>query len=129
MTIGFEKALSVHAQALTLRSRRAEILAANIANADTPNYQARDIDFSAALASLQGQDGALKTTHAAHLPAAGEARDNLLYRTPDQMAIDGNTVEEEQEKTAFSDNALRYQATLQLLSNRVQGLLSAIRGE
>lgn len=129
MTIGFDKAISVHAQALTLRSRRAEILAANIANADTPNYRARDIDFSAALASVQGQGGALKTTHTAHLSAAGEAKDNLLYRVPDQMAIDGNTVEEEQEKTAFSDNALRYQATLQLLGNRVQGLLTAIRGE
>lgn len=129
MSIGFEQALSVHAQALEVRSRRAEILAANLANADTPNYQARDIDFKATLASLQGRGGSLKATHAAHLQARGDASDALLYRTPTQMAIDGNTVEEEQEKAAFSDNALRYQASLRLLGNRVQSLLTAIRGE
>jgi len=129
MAIGFEGALSVHAQALEIRSRRAEILAANLANVDTPNYQARDIDFKAALASVQGREETLKTTNAAHLSAQGDAAGELLYRTPVQMALDGNTVEEEQEKAEFSDNALRYQASLQLLGNRVQGLLAAIRGE
>lgn len=129
MAIGFERALNVHAQALELRSRRAEILAANLANADTPNYQARDIDFKAALASLQGRGEALKATHAAHLQARRAASGELLYRTPTQMAIDGNTVEEEREKAEFADNALRYQASLRLLGNRVQSLLTAIRGE
>lgn len=129
MAIGFEQALRVHAQALTVRSQRAEILAANLANADTPNYQARDLDFKATLAGLQGHGGPLRATHATHMQARGGTPGELLYRTPAQMAIDGNTVEEEQEKAAFSDNALRYQASLQLLGNRVQGLLTAIRGE
>ncbi|HCK82084.1 MAG TPA: flagellar basal body rod protein FlgB [Candidatus Competibacter sp.] len=129
MAIGFERALSVHSQALEVRSRRAEILAANLANADTPNYQARDLDFKATLAGLQGRQGALEVTHAAHLQAKGGAPGAPLYRTPAQMAIDGNTVEEEQEKAAFADNALRYQASLQFMGNRVQGLLAAIRGE
>lgn len=129
MAIGFERALSVHAQALELRSRRAEILAANLANADTPNYLARDIDFKATLSGLSGRENALKVTHAVHMQARGNAPGELLYRTPAQMAIDGNTVEEEQEKSTFADNAMRYQASLRLLGNRVQGLLSAIRGE
>jgi len=130
MAINFERALGVHAQALELRSQRAEILAANLANSDTPNYLARDMDFAAALAgNLQGEKGALKVTHATHLQAQGSNPGDLLYRLPTQMALDGNTVEEEQEKAAFSDNALHYQASLQLLSNRIQGLLNAIRGE
>ena len=129
MAIGFERALSVHAQALQIRSQRAEILAANLANVDTPNYQARDIDFKATLTSLQDRGGTLKVTHAAHLQTQGAAPGELLYRTPVQMAIDGNTVEEEQEKAEFSDTALRYQASVQLMGNRVQSLLAAIRGE
>lgn len=129
MAIGFERALGIHAQALELRSRRAEILAANLANADTPNYLARDIDFAATLAGMRGQGVALKATHAVHMQARGDAPGELLYRTPAQMAIDGNTVEEEQEKSAFADNAMRYQAGLRLLGNRIQGLLTAIRGE
>lgn len=129
MGINFDRALSVHAQTLELRSRRAEILAANLANADTPNYQARDLDFAATLARARGGEGTLKATHAAHLQPAGQNSGELLYRTPMQMSLDGNTVEPEQEKAAFADNALRYQASLRFMSSRVQGLLSAIRGE
>ncbi len=129
MAINFDRALSVHAQALDLRSRRTELLAANLANVDTPNYLARDLDFSATMASLQGQHNPLQVTHAVHFPARGHTPGELLYRMPTQMAIDGNTVEEEQEKAAFSDNALRYQASLRLMGNRIQGLLGAIRGE
>lgn len=130
MAISFERALGVHAQALELRSQRAEILAANLANVDTPHYLARDMDFSTTLAShLRGDEGALKVTHASHMQAQGHQPGDLLYRTPTQMALDGNTVEEEGEKAAFSDNALHYQTSLRLLSSRIQGLLSAIRGE
>lgn len=128
MAIGFEGALSVHAQALDIRARRAEILAANLANVDTPHYQARDIDFKAALAGYQDHHS-LQATHADHLQGSAGRSKSLLYRLPAQMAIDGNTVEEEHEKALFADNAFRYQASLRLLGNRVQGLLSAIRGE
>ena len=129
MAISFERALSVHSQALGVRSQRAEILAANLANTDTPGYLARDLDFKTTLASLQGQDTPLRVTHAVHLQPEGHSAGQLLYRAPSQMSLDGNTVEEEQEKAAFSDNALHYQASLRFLGNRVQGLLSAIRGE
>jgi flagellar basal-body rod protein FlgB len=129
MGINFDQALSVHARSLELRSRRAEVLAANLANADTPNYRARDLDFAATLAQAQGGAGALETTHAAHLQPAGQNSGDLSYRIPTQMSLDGNTVEPEQEKAAFADNALRYQASLRFMSSRLQGLLSAIRGE
>ncbi len=129
MGINFDRALSVHAQTLELRSRRAEILAANLANADTPNYQARDLDFAATLARAPGESGTLKATHAAHLQPAGQNPGGLLYRTPTQMSLDGNTVEPEREKAAFADNALRYQASLRFMSSRIQGLLAAIKGE
>ncbi len=129
MTISFDRDLGIHAQSLALRSQRAEVLAANMANADTPNYKARDLDFSASLASLIGEEQALKTTHVAHLQAPGRKAGDLLYRVPTQMALDGNTVEEEQEKADFADNALRYQASLRFLGSRIQGLMSAIRGE
>lgn len=129
MTISFDRDLSIHSHALSLRSQRAEVLAANMANADTPNYKARDLDFADSLAGMLGEGQALKTTHAAHLQAPGRNAGDLLYRVPTQMALDGNTVEEEQEKSDFADNALRYQASLRFLGSRVQGLMSAIRGE
>jgi flagellar basal-body rod protein FlgB len=128
MTTSFDKALGIHAQALVLRARRAEVIAANLANADTPNYLARDLDFQALLVSAQ-ERGSLQVTHIRHLQAPGGNPGELLYRVPIQPAIDGNTVEDEQEKAAFADNALRYQASLRLLGGHIQGLLSAIRGE
>lgn len=128
MTIGFDKALGIHIQALQLRSSRAEVIAANLANQDTPHYQARDLDFKTALTSAQGE-GSLKLTQTGHRQPYGHTAGELLYRVPTQLAIDGNTVDEQQEKAAFSDNALRYQASLRLLSSRFQSLLGAIRGE
>lgn len=128
MSIGFDKLLGIHAQALTLRSQRAEVIANNLANADTPNYLARDFDFKTALADAVGQ-GDLTATHSGHLRTGGGNPEDLLYQLPTQPAIDGNTVNEQQEIASFSDNALRYQASLRLLSNRFQSLLSAIKGE
>lgn len=128
MSISFDKALGVHAQALQLRAQRAEVIAANLANADTPHYLAKDMDFKAVLAGTQGQGG-LEATHTGHLRSQGGNPAELSYRIPTQPAIDGNTVDPQQEQAAFADNALRYQASLRLLSGRIQGLLSAIRGE
>jgi len=129
MGINFDQALKLHSQALALRSRRTEVVAANLANADTPNYKARDLDFKAAMASAMGAEQPLKVTHAAHLQARGDQSGELLYRTPTQMSLDGNSVDAEQEKAVFADNALRYQASLRFLGSRVQGLLTAIKGE
>ncbi|MCP5158863.1 MAG: flagellar basal body rod protein FlgB [Gammaproteobacteria bacterium] len=129
MGINFDRALKLHAEALDLRSRRTEVVAANLANADTPGYMARDFDFKTTMAAVMGAGQPLKVTHAHHLQAPGNNPDELLYRMPTQMSLDGNTVETEQEKAVFADNALRYQASLRLLSSRIQGLMTAIKGE
>jgi flagellar basal-body rod protein FlgB len=134
--------LGVHAQALAIESRRTQLLASNLANADTPNFKARDIDFRAALAaaSPQAAGGASASTP---LPmarasggaslsgsAAGGAQDpNLLYRTPLAPALDGNTVDPQLEQAAFAENAVRYQATLTLLNGKLRSLMTAITGQ
>lgn len=135
MPINFDSALGIHAQAMQLRSQRAEVLAQNLANADTPNYKARDIDFRAVLeqAHRANEQAALpaSTTHANHLPLPGAtaAEPLLLYRQPHQASLDGNTVETQKEHAEFMDNAVRYQASLQFLGGRLRTLLSAIRGD
>jgi len=134
MPFNIDTALGIHPQALAVRARRAEILAANIANADTPNYKARDIDFRAQLSAAQTMpvNARLVATHAAHLPdaeAAGTAGGGLMYRMPMQPSIDGNTVDSQMEYSQFSQNALQYQSSLTFLSHRIKTLLTAIRGD
>jgi flagellar basal-body rod protein FlgB len=133
MSTLLDSALGLHAKALELRARRAEVLASNLANADTPGYKARDLDFKGLLdQSLQPQAVAPKLTHAAHLQgvtASPASERELLYRVPNQAALDGNTVDAHLEKAAFMENALQYQTTLQLLNRRIKGLIGAIRGE
>ncbi|MCP1633290.1 flagellar basal-body rod protein FlgB [Kerstersia gyiorum] len=123
---------SFHQKALALRAQRQEVLAANIANADTPGYQARDFDFSQALAAAEaGQQGGLPlaVTAPGHLrsaaPESGDA--SLLYRQPLQPSLDGNTVDMDVERVDFADNAMRYQASLTVLSSRIKGLLAAMQ--
>lgn len=128
MQMRFDKVLGIHEQALKVRAQRAEVIAANLANADTPGYLAKDLDFKTILSSAQG-NGSLKSTHAAHFQAGDGASGEVLYRTPTQPSIDGNTVEEQREVAAFSTNALEYQASLRLLTGRIKGIFSALRGE
>jgi len=134
MPFNIDTALGIHPQALAVRARRAEILAANIANADTPNYKARDLDFRALLGGAQDQQmtARLVATNAAHLPDA-EAVVNvvggLMYRMPLQPSIDGNTVDPQTEYAQFAQNALQYQASLTFLNGRIRGLMTAIRGD
>ena len=121
--------LNFHAQALELRSRRNEILASNIANAATPSFKARDLDFDAEIKRHVGI-GPLQTTNVQHFPTIVAARDNkMLYREPINPSLDGNTVELSVEQMEFSENVTRYQTTLTFLNNRITGLMSAIRGE
>lgn len=121
----------IHEQALLLRSQRAEILAANIANADTPGFRARDFDFAAALRQASVAQSELDRGHTVHFPVASTADSELRlqYRIPLQPSLDGNTVDLDVERAAFMENAMRYQASLRFLSGRVRGLLTAIRGE
>lgn len=129
MPLDIDNALGIHPQTLSLRARRAEVLAANIANADTPNYKARDLDFRSALDWAQ-QTLSLRRTHAAHLGGPSDpAAVVLAYRVPLQPSLDGNTVEPQVERAAFMDNALRYQASLRFLEGKVKSILTALRGE
>jgi flagellar basal-body rod protein FlgB len=134
MPANLDSYLGVHAAALQVRSRRTELLATNLANADTPGYQARDIDFRSVLANAAGGASSpvtMKATHAGHLQTASatEANADLLYRTPLAPSIDGNTVDVQLEQAAFAENAVRYQATLSFLSSKFRGLMTAISGQ
>lgn len=135
MPFNIDAALGIHPQALVLRARRAEVLAANLANSDTPNYKARDLDFRATLMGAQAQmnDGALPlaATDGAHLQAEDAAPPGaaLLYRVPSQPSIDGNTVDSQVEYSQFAQNAIQYQASLTFLNSRIRTLMSAIRGD
>lgn len=118
--------------ALSLRSQRQEVLASNIANADTPQYKARDIDFSAALQSALGNGPAqLAATAPRHLkggPNGAAAGGAPLYRTPPQGSIDGNTVDMDIERNQFADNALRYEAGITLINAQIKAMMAAIQG-
>jgi len=130
MGINLDKVLGVHEQALYLRSRRTAILASNIANADTPNYKAKDIDFKSILSQSQ-QAASLPLTHnnPRHISSAKiSSTSGLQYRNPYQASLDGNTVDPQLEKAAFSENAVRYQATLRFIGGTFKGLLTAIKG-
>lgn len=109
----------IHAAALELRSQRMGMIASNIANAATPGYKAKDIDFHAALA--RSQSGTSGTDDA--------AKGSVLYRTPVMPSMDGNTVEMQSEQLAFSENAVGYSATLEFIRGRVETLTRAMRGE
>jgi flagellar basal-body rod protein FlgB len=134
----------MHANALALQQKRMDVLASNLANADTPHYQARDIDFAKVLASQQpGQGGhtsaslmtagTMTTTHAGHIatstPASALHDPGLVYRVPMQPSVDGNTVDEQIEQGKFADAALHYQASLTFLNDRVKEMTLAIVGQ
>lgn len=130
MAINFDNALGIHPQALKFRNQRAELLASNLANADTPNYKARDLDFQSALKQAQAPRMKLTATQPAHLQAsAANSGPVPLYRIPSQASLDGNTVDAEQEQVRYAENALSYQFSLRLVSDKFSGLTDAIRGE
>ncbi|MDB6050000.1 MAG: Flagellar basal-body rod protein FlgB [Pseudomonas sp.] len=135
MSISFDKALGIHEQALAFRAQRAEVLANNIANADTPNYKARDMDFSAVLAAQadKSKNGtfALNTTNTKHIEVdgVGGMDGTLLYRTPSQPSLDQNTVDGQVETANYAENSVGFQASFTFLNNKFKGLMSALRGE
>jgi flagellar basal-body rod protein FlgB len=119
----------IHEQALTLRARRAEVLATNLANVDTPGFQARDIDFKDVFAEMADQ-GALKTTNARHMiQNAVMADTSLKYRVPLQVGLDGNTVDSAVENSQFAENNMRYLASLRFMGMKINHMLTAIKGE
>ncbi|WP_372822319.1 flagellar basal body rod protein FlgB [Pseudomonas parafulva] len=135
MSISFDKALGIHEKALGFRAQRAEVLANNIANADTPNYKSRDMDFSSVLAAEADKQSSgrisLTRTNGHHIEAEGLAMadDSLKYRTPMQPSIDQNTVDAQIEQSNYAQNAIDFQASFTLLNSKFKGLVSALRGE
>lgn len=136
MAISFDKAFGIHEAAVTMRARRAGIIATNLSNADTPNYKARDVDFRAVLgdAAAARDFAGLRRTNARHIgeaPAGPGATglEGLKYRVPLNPSLDGNTVEAAVEQAAFTKNAMMYQASLHFLDRRVKGMIRALRGE
>jgi flagellar basal-body rod protein FlgB len=126
-----DKLFGIHAQAVQLRARRSEILAANMANADTPGYKARDFDFNAMLRNEMQRPVRLAATHSGHIQTGQQlvTGTELRYRIPNQASLDGNTVEIDREQSEFSENAMRYQASLRFLDGKISGLRRAIKGQ
>jgi len=133
VAFNLDNAFGIHADALKLRAQRTAQLASNIANVDTPNYKARDIDFQTAMKQVQqGNDAAsLKRTQAGHITSSGSTALTapLLYRTPLQPSLDGNTVNVQVEQAAFAKNTVEYQASFSFLNGRIKGLMTALKGE
>jgi flagellar basal-body rod protein FlgB len=157
MRTALDNYLGIHPQALQLESKRNELLAANLANVDTPNYKARDIDFKSALAAASGPgndnggasgalplrapsagsssaassqsgNGVAASGTSAQDPASGLDASLLKYRVPMSPALDGNTVDEQLEQSAFAENSVRYQASLTFLNSALRDLMTAITG-
>lgn len=134
MISGLDQLLDFHTTALSVRTQRQQLLAANVANADVPQYKARDIDFAQALQQALGPDktgsGTLATTASRHLPGvtAGSAQGEPLYRVPLQDSIDGNTVELDVERAQFADNAVHIEANLTFLNSQIKMMLAALQG-
>jgi flagellar basal-body rod protein FlgB len=125
--------LDFQAQALSLRAERQRLIASNIANADTPGYVARDLNFAQALRAATGginAASALATSRAGHIGSgAARAEANLVYATPSQTNLDRNTVDMDRERASFADNAVHYEATLRFINGGVRTMLSAITGQ
>jgi flagellar basal-body rod protein FlgB len=121
----------IHGRALALRQDRMQMLATNLANADTPNFKARDLDFAKALDAASGGQATLTVTSQRHLSAEGAAdrAGRLVWRVPTQPSLDGNTVETHIEQAAFAKAALEYRASLSFVEGRARGLLTAITGQ
>jgi flagellar basal-body rod protein FlgB len=128
----------IHEQALQVRTQRAELLANNLANADTPNFKARDLDWRNMLSQSQDELKMVPTgkpdlvrTNARHISASADftTSDFLKYRMPTQPALDGNTVETHIEKAQFMENAMQEEATLGFIDGKIKGIRGALRGE
>jgi flagellar basal-body rod protein FlgB len=127
--------LDFQANALTLRAERQRIIAGNIANADTPGYVARDMDFASALREATGTQAEGTTmmgaslTNAAHIPlgTGSAAALGLKYAAPSQTSLDSNTVDMDRERASFVDNSVKYEATLRFINTNVRTMLDAMK--
>ena len=125
--------LDFHAKALVLRAERQRVIASNIANADTPGYAARDLDFKEAMSEASGspQLSGTGTTNSRHIPLSGAigGTPRLAYVAQTQPSMDGNSVDLDRERANFVDNSVRYESTLRFINSQSKTLLSAITGQ
>jgi flagellar basal-body rod protein FlgB len=129
MTISFHAALGMAPQILALREKRTEVLAANLANADTPGYKAQDLSFSSVLHRTQSKHVTLERTQPMHIASTIHfAGAEVLFRNPNQISLDGNTVEIQVEQAKYAENAVQYSASLQFLSGDFSDLKMALKG-
>lgn len=130
MAISFRNAFGVHEQGVLLREQRTELLANNIANADTPGFKARDIDFHAALLNAQQRQSTIAKTDSRHFDIELKSRHEVLFRGVDQTDTgDGNSVDIHRERNAFTENAMEYQTSVQFLNGKIAGLKKALGGQ
>ncbi len=130
MAISFEKAFGIHPKSLQVRAENAEVIAANIANADTPGYKAKGMDFQTALAqAAKRQQSGMTKTHEKHFDVRTEINNNVDFRVPNQPDTgDGNTVDVQMERNLYLENSMHYQASIQFLNGKIKGLKKAITG-
>lgn len=134
MALPLDNYLGIHPQALTLSARRSELLAKNLANVDTPNYKAQDIDFKSIMSANATTSNTLPlaATHTGHIPLnqPGDALNaQLKYRVPNAASLDGNTVDAQMEQANFAHNAVQYQASLTFINAKFRNLMTAITGQ
>ena len=132
MAISIDNVFGIHENAMHLQGHRAQLLSQNLANSDTPGYKAKDIDFKTALKSATSgnANAPLNITQSGHVQPKGMFMGaEEMYRQPTQSSLDGNTVEPHVEMSEFTENSMRYLMTLRIMSGKINGMLSAIRGE
>ena len=129
MAINFDQALGIHPQALAMHEKRSEVIGANLANTDTANYKARDIDFKSLLKQSMSDNASIVRTQTGHFGQHPEIDGRLMYRNPTQASLDGNTVEEHSEQARYAENAVQYQASLSFISGKFSDLMTALRGQ
>ena len=122
------KLFATHTRALGVAQQRLELLTGNLANADTPGYKARDLDFNAAMQAAGGGELRLAASRPGHVIAGTGGPAQAMYRVPEHASADGNTVDAQRESAAVAETSVRYQATLTFLNSRIQGLRNAITG-
>jgi flagellar basal-body rod protein FlgB len=127
--LGFKNSLGIAPQALQLRAARAEVLANNLANSDTPNFKARDFDFKAMLDAESHRSLKINVTDESHQRGTVNTDTDLMFRNPYQPSIDGNTVDSQMEQTFYTENALRYNASFQFLNGKFKGLKNALSSQ
>ncbi len=130
MALNLDTYLGIHAKALMARDKRSSQLANNLANVNTPNYKAMDVDFNEYLtASMQGSAQQINATTPNHINTNADFSANLKYRVTSHATLDGNTVDKDLETMEFARNALNYQASLSFLDNKIKSMMTALKGE